>query len=454
MPPLSRSRRPSKFGFGRLLFLLIVWIVLPLGILYGVMWWRADVAIGQQLEKANAFMDVKRTGTVLGLNGDIGISGLVVTPRPDSGLPQTTLRAERAVVRTPGLLWLMRSALFGAPKEIPSRFGFRLDGARVESLDNSATGQDVLFPFDLAGCEPALTPAILREIAGDDSRSYEVMLTHPPGNELLLTFESVMPGLVSTEGEMTLALGEGDLAQQVATATMQNARIAYSDQGFVAKRNAYCIKRTGLDLATFLAQHVEASAQSFAAKGVRPGAAMTQSYAGFSKDGGTLVVAARPLKPMPLAGLQGINVGNLGLYLDASVRHNDGFAGPLAFLPVEAGAVAPVALAPAGVPGAVPATGAAAVAAPAKKLVGVGETIAYEQLIDYVGSEIEVATSINSLRRGTLLGTSSMGVSLRLPATEGGYQLSLPKYTIVQISLVAPAPAASVIGSAENAQKN
>jgi len=452
MPPLSRSRRPSRFGFGRLLFLLIVWVVLPLGVLYGVMWWRADVAIGKQIDKMNAYLDVKRSGTVLGLNGDIGIKGLVVTPRPDSMLPQTTLRAERAVVRTPGLWWLLRTSLFGAPKEIPSRFGFRLDGARVQALDNPATGQDALFPFDLAGCEPGLTPAILEEVAGGASRSYEVVVTHPRGNELVLRFESVMPGLVSTEGEMTLALGQGDLAQQVATATMQETRVTYTDEGFVAKRNAYCVKRTGLDVATFVAQHVDAAAQSFAPKGVKPGAAMTQSYAEFSKDGGTITVVARPLKPMPLAGLQGINVGNLALYLDATVRHDDGFAGPLAFLPVETGPGAPVALAPAAAPGAVPTS--AAVAAPTKARVAVGEAIAYDDLLDYLGSEVEVSTNINTVRRGTLLGTSSMGVSLKLPASEGGYQLSLPKYTIVQISLVSPAQAASATGSAENAKKN
>lgn len=455
MPPLSRSRRPSKLGFGKILFRFIVWIVLPLGLLYGLLWWRADAAIGRQLDKFNALVDVRRSGTVLGLNGDIGIRGLVVTPRAESGLPQSTLRAERAVVRTPGLWWLLRSSLFGVPKEIPSRFGFRLDGAEVEPADGAVASQSVLFPFDLAGCEPAMTPEILEKIAGGPAKpSFEAMMTHARGNEVLLRFEGALPGLVSTDGEMELALGSGELPQQIATATLQNMRVTYNDHGFVDKRNAYCQARTGLDIATFLAQHVEAASQSFAPMGLKPGAAMTQSYAGFSKDGGTITVVARPLKPMPLAGLQGINLNNISLYLDATVRHDDGFAGPLAFLPVETGPVAPVSLATATTAAAAPGSDASAPADSGKPRVTVGSAIPYEDLLAYVGEEVEVSTNINTVRRGTLLGTSSLGVSLKLPAAEGGYSLSLPKYTIVQILLAKPSAAANATGSAENAKKN
>jgi octaprenyl-diphosphate synthase len=64
----------------------------------------------------------------------------------------------------------------------------------------------------------------------------------------------------------------------------------------------------------------------------------------------------------------------------------------LAFLPVETGPVAPVALSTATVPGATatPAT----VAAPAKPRVKVGETIAYEDLLDYVGDEAETGKPV------------------------------------------------------------
>jgi hypothetical protein len=68
-----------------------------------------------------------------------------------------------------------------------------------------------------------------------------------------------------------------------------------------------------------------------------------------------------------------------------------------------------------------------------------------------LGDQVEVATNINSKRRGTLQGTSLMGVSLKASAEEGGYTLSVPKYTIVNVVLVAPAADLAETGS-KNAQ--
>ena len=47
--------------------------------------------------------------------------------------------------------------------------------------------------------------------------------------------------------------------------------------------------------------------------------------------------------------------------------------------------------------------------------------------------------------------TAAVGVSLKLPAAEGGYGLSVPKYTIVNVVLVASVVAVTVPGD-QNAQ--
>lgn len=446
-----RSNRKRSGGIGSLLFKLFAFIVLPLALVYAFLWWRADTAIEKSLDRARAFVDIRRSGTVLGLDGDIGITKLVLSPVEGSDLPKIELQADRVVVQTPGLWWLIRSSVFGMRKEIPSRLGIQLVGVHVDGSDGELrkimAGKNILFPFDLAGCEPEMTPAILRELGGETVKSsFEMTLTHPRESQLLLNFNAITPDLVKTEGEVDLALVPGDPAVQMATAGMQNLRLVYTDLGFVAKRNAYCEKRTGLTADAFAAAHVDAASKSFAPMGLKPGAALTQSYAGFSKDGGQMTIAARPLKPMPLAGLQGINLGNLNLYLDASVRHNDSFAGALSFLPAETVPGAPVTLPAAAAT--TPAAPGATTAARAAK-VAPGQEIPYDSLIDYVGDDVEVSTNINTVRKGVLLGSSSMGVSLKLPATEGGYNLSLPKYTVSKVLLVKPSAATGTPANAK-----
>jgi hypothetical protein len=447
-----RSNRKQSSGLGVLLFRFIAFIVLPLALVYGFLWWRADTAIEKALERARSFVNIERSSTVLGLDGDIGITKLVMTPKDGASLPKVEVQADRVVVQTPGLWWLVRSSVFGMRKEIPSRIGVQFDGVHVEGSDSELrkimSGKNILFPFDLAGCEPEMTPAILRELGGETVRSsFELTMTHPRESELRLSVNANTPDLVKTEGEIDLALGAGEPTLQMATAGVQNIRVVYTDLGFVAKRNAYCAKRTGLAPDAFVAAHVDAAGKSFAPMGLKPGAALTQSYAGFSKDGGQMTIVARPLKPMPLAGLQGINLGNLNLYLDASVRHNDAFAGALSFLQVETGPGAPATATASMTTPAVP--GAAPPSAGYTK-VALGQEIPYDRLIDYVGDDIEVSTNINTVRKGVLLGSSSMGVSLKLPASEGGYNLSLPKYTVSKVLLVKPLAAA---GASANAKR-
>ena len=444
MATSTRSKRARSNGLGTLVFRLLAFVVLPLALIYAFLWWRADSAIEKMLDRARPFVDIRRSGTVLGLDGDIGIKKLVLTPVAGVDLPKVELRADRVVLHTPGLWWLVRSSVFGMTKEIPSRIGFKFDGVQVDGNDAELrkimSGKNILFPFDLAGCEPQMTPEVLRELGGDTVKSsFEMTLTHPRESDLVLSFNANTPGLVSTEGEMNLALAGGDPAAQMATAALQNLRVVYTDQGFVAKRNAYCQKRTGLSADAFLAAHVQAASQFFAPAGLKPGAAVTQSYTEFSKSGGQLTLAARPLKAMPLAGLQGINLGNINLYLDASVRHDDDFAGALAFLPVDANSAAPVSL---GTATSAAPTAAVAVKSPAATLAP-GAEIPYEKLIDHVGDQVEVSTNIGTVRRGVLLGVTSMGVSLKLPAAEGGYNLSQPKYTVTKVLLVKSNAAAS-----------
>lgn len=472
----SKTSRRGKHGGSRLgsaVFWLFTRVVVPLALVYGVLWWRAGVAIDRQIAALSPYLEIRRGSTVLALNGDVGLRSLVVRPQTGSPLPPVTLTAERAVLRTPGLLWVLRSAVFGVPDEIPSRFGFSLGAVGLdgppEALQAAMMGGHVLFPFDLAGCEPQLSLEVANALGLRDGTSdFSLLMEYGGASNLRLTVEADTPDQAKISGDINLSLAPGgDPATQLAMAGFESMRFVVEDRGFGAHRNAYCAEKLGLSKDEFIEHHLKAVRALYAAEGLVPGVAMDQAYAGFVRSGGKLAIQARPLRPGPLMQLQGIELDGLSLFVDASVKHNDNFAAPLVFLAADQyAAAAPATDVAVPAEGALPTEGAGAdgPATPAAAAAAEGETadaamktgpapgdeIAYDDLPKHLGAEIEVSTTLGTVRRGVLTGASSISIVIKLAPEEGGFPLSMPKYNIVKVRL-APPPTETP-ESQENAQ--
>jgi hypothetical protein len=438
----TKAKRTGKRGgpgAGPALLWLLTRVVLPLAVLYALLWWRADAAVEKQLSNLRPYVDIQRGFTVLGLNGDVGFRNLQLTPHAGGALPPVTVRAERVVLHTPGLVWLVRSSLFGVPREIPSRVGFSLsrmglDGS-PQALQAAMAGGNVLFPFDLAGCEAAMTPAVAIGLGLERMASDVSVVAHNDGSGTLrMRIESASPLLVRYSGDVRLTLAPGaDPAMQLGGASFQSLDMVINDEGFVNRRNVYCAGKLGIGVDEFVPVHLAATRAAFAADGLVPGAAMTEAYAGFSKDGGALTVQVKPRRAMPFLQMQGMTAATMGLYFDATVRHDDGFAAPLVFLPADQ--QAGDAPAPAEAP--LPELPGEPAAAPAADVVRVspGQEIAYDDLPAYLGSRVEIETSLGSVRRGELTGASSLSVVVKLAPEDGGFVMSLPKYNVVRVRL-------------------
>ena len=447
----SKGKRGKGSGsaIGSATFWLFTRVVLPLGLLYAVLWWRTDAAIERELESLRPFMDIRRGGTVLGLNGDVGIRRLVIEPKAGSPMPAIRVTADRAVVRTPGIFWVLRSAVLGVPDEIPSRFGFSLTGAGIdgppEAMAAAMLGGHVMFPFELAGCEPALSPEVAGALGlGEAEGNFAFTMEYGGASHLRLRVESETPEQALLTGDISLALGPGtDPSARLLGAGFESATFVIEDKGFGARRNAYCAKKLGVSTQTFIEQHLQAVRARFAADGLVPGAAMDQAYTGFALGGGKLTIQARPLRPGPLVQMQGVELENLGLFMDATVKHNDNFAAPLVFLSADqfAPATAPAsAEVPVDAAAASAGTGpqAADAVAPldaATDGLAAGTEIPYDDLPKHVGAEVEVSTNIGTVRRGVLTGASSISIVIKLAKEEGGFPLSMPKYNVVKVRL-------------------
>lgn len=449
----SKARRRGKRGgpgAGPAVLWLLTRMVLPLAVLYALLWWRADAAVEKQLANLRPYVDIQRGMTVLGLNGDVGFRRLQLTPHAGGPLPPVTLRAERAVLHTPGLVWLLRSSLFGVPREIPSRVGFSLAGMGLDgspaALQAAMVGGRVLFPFDLAGCEPGMSPAVAVGLGVDRMATDVSMLVLNDGSGVLgMRLDSDSPRLVRYGGDVRLGLAPGsDPATQLAGASLQSLDMVITDQGFVNRRNVYCAKKLGLDVDEFVPVHLDAARAAFAADGLVPGAAMSEAYAGFSKQGGTLTMQVKPRRQGPFLQMQDVTLATMNLYFDATVRHGDGFAAPLVFMPAdqyEGTATMPAATTTAASDAPVAPTAPAAPAAGVAR-VAPGAEIPYDDLPAYLGSSVAIETSLGSVRRGELTGSSSLSLIVKLVPEDGGFVMSLPKYNVVRVRL-APSPTAS-----------
>lgn len=448
----SRTSPRGKRGgsaIGGALFWLFTRLVLPLALVYAVLWWRTGVVIDRQLDALRPYMDIRRGGTVLGLNGDVGIRDLVLQPQPGSPMPAIRVTADRAVVRTPGIFWVLRAATIGVPDEIPSRFGFSLTGAGVdgsaEALEAAMVGGHVMFPFDLAGCEPGMSLDVANALGlREASSNFAFTMEYGGAEHLRLRIEAETPEQALLSGDISLSLGPGnDPSLRLATAGFDSLNLVIEDKGFGARRNAYCAKKLELAPEAFVDRHLEAVRGLFAADGLVPGTAMDQAYAGFVRDGGRLTIQARPLRPGPLMQLQGVGLEDLGLFLDATVKHDDNFTAPLSFLPADQFATATAAAdtpATDAVPATADAAGTTATDAATLAPAGAepGTEIPYDDLPRHIGADVEVSTNIGTVRRGVLTGASSISIILRLAPAEGGFPLSMPKTTIVKVRLAPP----------------
>jgi hypothetical protein len=103
-------------------------------------------------------------------------------------------------------------------------------------------------------------------------------------------------------------------------------------------------------------------------------------------------------------------------------------------------------------------TATAAAAPPAQKkeatpAASSARQVNYEELEQQVGAEIAVETTLNTVRRGTLIKYTNPTLTLKLGPQTGSIDFSVPRDTVRSITLITPAPQPAEQGSG-SAKKN
>jgi hypothetical protein len=79
--------------------------------------------------------------------------------------------------------------------------------------------------------------------------------------------------------------------------------------------------------------------------------------------------------------------------------------------------------------------------------------VSYEELEHQIGAEISVETTLNTVRRGTLIKYTNPTLTLKLGPQMGSIDFSVPRDTVRSITLITPAPQPAEPGS-DSAKKN
>lgn len=462
--------------------LLVVVAPVALGVL--VVKWRVAVTLDRWIEQARPVATVTRGGSFVRLNGEIGVENVSMT-----GVAQDigTLRAERVTLHTPGLGWLLGTAVLGGDT-FPERFGVSVDGLdtsllAIDQEDPAVVGAASGALFDHAGCQDApFTDADL-EALGLPRASPRLFARYEFGPDEVMRLEMGVErdGAAAFTLQMRVRVPGGARANAASLggAAFENASLEFIDEGFAAARNAACPGRTGQQGEAFFDTHRAVAQRMLRALGVVPNAAFWDAYTDFARSGGRLLVNGMPSRPIPMVAMQG--GAPLGAVIEWQVGHDEApprriefatvtpvplRAGPRTLaeqIEAEAAAARAAAAAPAAAPAVPDATTAPATpdapatataepapmpalpaALPVAPLSGKpGEWIAvtYDDLRGREGAALRVVSVHGSRRSGTLASWNAAGMGLTLGASEGGITLSMAPHDLRSIEIQVPAAA-------------
>jgi hypothetical protein len=448
-----------------------IFVVLPLALLgtfiamrIAVSVWVSDFADSDPVQN-----EVSYDSSFLSLNGDFGATNFKVVHNLPDGTPIATFTADRLVFHTPGLHWLWWSTLRGS-KNMPDRFGVTLENFKNLADGDEVPGNYTNLPYDQIGCGTRLlTPARLREMGMREvRRDVSLALNRKEGDISTISLDL----LTHDAGQLTLSaditverpVKWRDTLAHLAESRMQSASLRLKDLGFVERRNAFCAKAAGVEVAKFGDLYMRGLAERFAEGRFSFNAETMDRLRRFNEKGGELVLVARNPRGTELPKFVTANFSQRLQMFPATVSWNGGPEAPFRMdvmlpgeirtpaaasaLPVASAAPAPVAAAvPASTPTTVPPPTAAAA------MLSAG-TLSYADLKGREGAHIEIVTSNGTVRRGILLAHSSWISTLKLDPEQGGFTMTIPGDSVEEVRAIpaqtmqAAAPAAVRSGSA------
>jgi len=274
--------------------------VLVAGALKLLAWYE----VGQDAERISValapYAQVHYDSVSAGLDGNVTFVNLSAAVKRDKG--SDTYGAERVVIETPGIFWLLKHSLMH-DNSLPAHFGVSVQGLKIPPnrwLDARWFNPATLVPFETIGCAAAnLSPADYRKMdvsVGDvrehgefrydsDARTLDATVTLATAGIATLTLEGALRPF---DPKM---LQSGEAARKI---HIEQLAFNYSDAGYFKRRNQFCSQRGNIPQSQFVEQHLSAVQELLQQHGVEPGPEVLKLYRRLVENGGQASILSLP----------------------------------------------------------------------------------------------------------------------------------------------------------------
>lgn len=413
--------------------LLISVLLLPVFV-----WWRASRAVDKMMFAAAESMfpvyDIGYDDTFMRMNGEFGAVNVEFDVLDEEGEVLQTFRAERVTVRPPGLGWLLRKTSLIKSNLVPERMDVVLQNVRLVANPGREPFDFSALPYEHAGCGEPFTEADVVAMAGAVPRGemgYSIESIGDGRSRVRMWMHSI--GLARSEYAYDVRLQRPvsfpDLVEHLDTSSIERFAIEYRDEGFIAKRNAFCAKRLGLAAEALTERLMSGLSTEFSKDGVQYPSEVMERIRRFQEKGGSLRIETPGAVNIPYDALNDEKDTRLMTAARLQVALGGETAVAFQALPAVAAAVTASNATPSEPPAPAVVQEAVAQSPPLKK----GEILDAERLQLAVGHEIEITTKHGSVRTGVLRNKPILMVSLELPPEDGGVMLTIPQSDITQI---------------------
>lgn len=415
----------------------VVGLLLSALLLPGFLWWRASRAADKMMFAAAESMfpiyDIGYDDTFVKLNGEFGAINVEFDLLDEEGEVLQTVRADRITVRPPGPGWLLRKTALFKSNLLPERMSVVLQNVRLVANPGRKPFDFSALPYEHAGCGDAFTEQDLVAMTGavpKGEMGYSIESIDGARSRVRMWVHSV--GLARTEYTHVVRLPRPvkfpELLERLDGSSIERVAIEYRDEGFIAKRNAFCAKRLGVSPESLPDRLMAGLTTEMSRDGVRYPEQVMSRILQFQQNGGTLRMDTPAPVNVPFNVLNDEEDTRLMTAIPLQVAYNG--EAPVAFRAEAASAVATAESEQVPVPGdRVPVT--AAIAAP--PMLKPGEILEGERLALAVGHKVEVTTRYGSVRIGELRLKPLLMLTMQLTPEEGGHSLSIPMSDITQI---------------------
>lgn len=316
----------------KIIIILVLGAVVVYGSLKGYIWYTIKSNIDDVITMAAPFAKITYGSIYASLDGKIGLTDIKISPL----MLQDTFSIGSIIYDAKSLegLWKLRQSK--KQNEFPHEFDFSINKFKLDlyasyldqldaQLENNISGS----PFDALGCAEVsqIGPNELREMGYDTiDLSIKFGFLFDP-NAQTVTFRGTFNAdkVSSADFSYTIDIGISSLAISNAPAAsprLTNASITTRDYSYNQRRNQYCADKLGATLDEYLDNHIELVKEYLEENGITYDEILIEAYREYITKAGEVYVAANPVDPVPIMGLDQYSFADLVYLLNLDLQVN------------------------------------------------------------------------------------------------------------------------------------